>query len=103
MPTPFEQCNHKSTLDHLDFVSESVLELVNNRCVREVQERPVICSPLSVVVNYEGKCRLVLNLRHLNQFLRKDHFKYEDLRVAMLMVEESDLLLKFDLNQVTIM
>ena len=98
LPTPFEQGNHRSTLDHLDFASESVQELVNNRCVREVPEKPMVCSPLSVVLNQEGKCRLVLNLRHLNQFLRKDHFKYEDLRVAMLMVEQTDLLLKFDLK-----
>jgi len=42
---------------------------------------------------------LVLNLMHLNQFLRKDHFKYEDLRIAMLMYEQNDLLLK---NQDTI-
>ena len=44
----------------------------------------MVCSPLSVVANKEGKLRLVMNLRHLNQFLHKDcfildHFKYEDL------------------------
>ena len=98
VPTPFEQGNHKSAMDHLDFVSESVRELLNNRCVREVQSRPVVCSPLSVVSNHERKYRLVLNLRHLNQFLRKDHFKYEDLRIAMLMLEKGDLLIKFDLK-----
>ena len=58
----------------------------------------MVCSPLSVVSNHEGKQRLVLNLRHLNQFLRKDHFKYEDLRIAMLMLEKRDLLMKFDLK-----
>ena len=58
----------------------------------------MVCSSLSVVTNHEGKCRLVLNLRHLNQFLCKDHFKYEDLRIALLMFEQSDLLMKFDLK-----
>jgi len=98
MPTPFEQGNHKSTLDHIDFVTESVQELLNNRCVREVVAKPTICSPLSVVANHSGKYRLVLNLRHLNQFLRKDHFKYEDLRIATLMFERGDFLMKFDLK-----
>jgi len=98
--TLFEQGqgNHKSTLVHLLFVSESVRELLFNRSVREVQSKPLVCSPLSVVPNHEGKCRLVLNFRHLNQFLCKDHFKYEDLRIAMLMFEKSDFLIKFDLK-----
>ncbi|XP_065915901.1 uncharacterized protein [Dysidea avara] len=98
MPTPFEQGNHKSTGDYKDFVTDSVQELVNNRCVREVGTRPTICSPLSVVASHSGKHRLVVNLRHLNQFLRKDHFKYEDLRIATLMFEKGDFLMKFDLK-----
>jgi len=98
MPTPFEQGNHKSTLEHIEFVSDSIRELVNNRCAREVQVKPLVCSPLLVVTNNEGKCRLVLNLRHLNQFLCKDRFKYEDLRIAVLMFEQSDFLIKFDLK-----
>ena len=40
----------------------------------------------------------VLNLHHLNKFLRKDTFKYEDLRVATLMGEKEDFLFKFDLK-----
>jgi len=95
MPTPSEQGNHKSTLD---FVTESVQELLNNRSVREVTTKPTICSPLSVVANHSGKYRLVLNLRHLNQFLCKDHFKYEDLRITTLMFEKGDFLMKFDLK-----
>jgi len=62
-PIPFEQNNHNSAFNHTRFVSDSVQELQANRCVREVEERPFICSPLSVVTNQEGKHRLVLNLR----------------------------------------
>ena len=40
----------------------------------------------------------MLNLRVLNQYLRKDHFKYEDLRTAMLMLSRGDYLFKFDLK-----
>ena len=40
---------------------------------------------------------LVLNLPHLNPFLRKDKFRYEDLRVATLMIEK-DFLFRFDLK-----
>ena len=45
-----------------------------------------------------GKLCLVLNLRHLNQFLRKDRFKYEDLRVAIVMFENDNFVFKFDLK-----
>ena len=42
--------------------------------------------------------RLVINLRHLNRFLWKQKFKYEDLRVAMLLFEKGDFLFSFDLK-----
>jgi len=63
----YPMLNRVSTLDHMDFVTESVQELLNNRCMRKVVAKPAICSPLSVVANHSGKYRLVLNLRHLNQ------------------------------------
>ena len=64
----------------------------------KVAEKPHVCSPLSVVSNRIGKKRLVLNLRYLNQFLLKDKFKYEDLRLAMLMVGKNDFMISFDLK-----
>ena len=97
-PTPFVQGNHRSSLEHAGFVTVAVQELMANRCVKKVSEKPFVCSPLSVEVNSEGKQRLVLNLKHLNQFLRKDKFKYEDLRVALLMFQKGDFLFKFDLK-----
>ena len=40
----------------------------------------------------------MLNLRYLSQYLRKDRFKYKDLRTAMLMLNKNDFLFKFDLK-----
>ena len=48
--------------------------------------------------NSTGKKRLVVNLRHLNRFLWKQKFKYEDLRVAMMLLEKGDFLFSFDLK-----
>ena len=59
---------------------------------------PYICSPISVVESSSGKKRLVVNLRHLNKFLWKQKFKYEDLRIAMLLFERGDYLFSFDLK-----
>ena len=92
------QGNHRSALQHTGFVSEAIRELTVNRCVTQVSAKPFICSLLSVVVNSEGKSRLMLNLKHLNQFLRKDKFNHEDLRVASLMFRKDDFLFKFDLK-----
>lgn len=55
-----------------EFVTQAVAELLHNGCVKKLESAPHICSPLSVVVNPEGKKHLVINLRYLNQFYLKD-------------------------------
>jgi len=86
----------KSAELHSEFVDEAIQSLIENRCVLGVQEKPVLCSPLSVV---EGtKLRLLLNLRYLNQFLHVLSFQYEDLCIAALMFEKDEYLFKFDLK-----
>ena len=56
--------NQQSAVANADFVKQCLLELVKNRCVRQVDHVPVVRSPLSVVENSSGKKRLVINLRH---------------------------------------
>ena len=46
MPSPFEQGNHKSALDHHCFVTDSIQELIRNRCVREAQGNLGMQSPV---------------------------------------------------------
>ena len=98
LPEPFEKANHKSALENTDFVSSTLTDLENNRCILEVDSIPHICSPLSVVKNSSGKKRLVIDLRYLNGYLLKEKFKYEDLRLAMLMFQKGDYLFSFDLK-----
>ena len=50
------------------------------------------------MVGPADKKRLVLNLKYLNQFLRKDKFKYEDMKTAMQMLVAGDFMFKFDLK-----
>lgn len=98
LPPSHNQCNSKSTETHQKFVDEAVLSLLTNRCIRRVEAEPWLCSPLLVVSNSTGKLRLVLNLRYVNQFLHVTKFKYEDLRVAALMLERDEYMFKFDLK-----
>ena len=51
---------------------DTVTELLDSGCTVQVEATPHISSPLSVVTNERGK------------------FKYEDLRVAMLLIEKNN-------------
>ena len=62
LPWPVFKCNHRSALEHSDFVSSAIQELVDSGCVLPTGTCPIVCSPLSVVVNAKGKRRLVLDL-----------------------------------------
>ena len=97
-PTAYKRANQCSAYTNSDFVHKAVSELVNGHFVEEVQEPPYICSPLSVVENSSGKKRLVVNLRHVNQFLCKRRFKYEDLRIAMMLFSPGELMFNFDIK-----
>ena len=97
-PTPFARKNQASALQNAQFVQQSVEELLSNGCIRAVPGMPCICSPLSVVENSVGIKQVVINLRHLNRFLWKQRFKYEDLRVAMSLFEKGDYLFSFELK-----
>ena len=79
-------------------MDEAIQKLVQDCCVIKVDQKPHLCSPLSVVSNSANKLRLVLNLRYLNQFLYMQHFKYEDLHIAALLFEKHEYLFKFDLK-----
>ena len=95
-PTSYVHSNHQSASKNSSFVQESISELCATGCVVAVPAMPHICSPLSVVESSSGKKRLVINLRHLNRFLWKQKFKYEDLRVAILLLERGDYVFSFD-------
>ena len=97
-PSAYQHSNKASALDNAPFVNESILQLLEDGCIVEVDEKSTICSALSIVDNKSHKKWLVLNLRHLNKFLCSHKFKYEDLRMAMLLFDKGDLMLYFDLK-----
>ena len=90
--------NQISAIKNKKFVSQAVRELTIDGRLREVQEPPTVCSPLLVVTNRVGKQRLVLNLKYGNKFLRKEKFKYEDIRTGLLYFGRDEYLCTFDLK-----
>ena len=59
VPWPVFKCNHRSALEHEEFVATAIEELVQTGCVVSHVECPTVCRPPSVVANAKGKLRLV--------------------------------------------
>ena len=54
--------------------------------------------PLSVSIQPSGKKRLILDLRHVNLYVFKRKFRYEDVSVALQIFSQGFFLFKFDLK-----
>ena len=69
--------NNRSALQHPNFVADVITKLFSNGRVVEHDVPPFCVNHLTVV---EGKkFHLAINLRHVNNYLVKPKFKYEDL------------------------
>ncbi len=98
VPPPIYRMNHQSALSEPDFVEEEIAKLVRGTCVVNCAECPWICNPLLVVANAQGKKRLVVDLRYVNQFLRVDKFKYEGLELVPVLFSQGEWFITFDLK-----
>lgn len=80
------------------FIESAINDLISNGCVTEVFEAPVIVNHLSVAIQKSGKKRLILDLRHVYQFLYKCRFRCEDLFIAKEFLSPGDYMFSFDLK-----
>ena len=79
LPTPFAKRNNTSARENSDFVSQTVNNLLRLDLIEELAYKPHIINPRSVSTRISGRQRLILDLRHVNQFIYKQKFKCEDL------------------------
>lgn len=63
--------NNKSAIAHSDFVSKSIQESLKSGTVVKVDQILHVMNPLTMSVNAKGKERLILDLRHVNQYVVK--------------------------------
>ena len=70
--------NNKSALLHADFVLGAITELLKFGSVVQCPCPPVVVNPLSVSIQPNEKKRLILDLRHVNFFVKKSKIKFED-------------------------
>ncbi|CAI7926431.1 unnamed protein product [Closterium sp. NIES-54] len=97
-PTPFRQDNHAGALIHSTFTKQAITELLESGAATPAPAEQQLCiSPLNVVVQRE-KCRLILDLRRVNQNLCIPKFKYEGLNWVAELVHEDDWMFAVDLK-----
>ena len=97
LPPPSIERNNKSSLRHPQFVKDSIHQLLESGCVREVSIRPHCVNPLTVAQG--KKLRLVLDLsRNVNKYLHLPKFKYENLRTVADIIDPDDFFITFDLS-----
>ena len=88
--------NNRSAFQHPEFETQAISELLANDCIVEHSAPPFCVNPSSVA---EGKkLRLVIDLRHVNSFLVRFKFKYEDLRSLSEVLEEGHWFFTWDLK-----
>jgi len=88
--------NNKSSLKHPGFVEQAINALLEKGCIIELEDRPYCCNPLTVAER--PKLRLVIDLRHVNKYIKTTKFRYEDLSTLSEMFKEGDYFTKFDLT-----
>ena len=59
--------NNLSALERKDFVEQEILALLEKGCIEQC-EKPAVVNPLTVAES-KSKLRLVLDARHINQFV----------------------------------
>ena len=97
IPDKAEIKNNKSAKKNAQFVSDSIKELLESKRIVEVPFKPYVVNPLSVSSN-EGKHRLILDLRYVNDYLEKRKVKFEDWKTFQNYISSENYLFKFDLK-----
>jgi hypothetical protein len=96
-PPRREFANAPSALEHSDFVSGAVEEMLAADAVTLLPpgEKPMVVSPLGVVPKRGiDKFRLTVNMRYVNKHLGKKAFKFEGLKD---LAERGDYAVSYDL------
>ncbi len=72
--------NHPSAFDEQEFVDEQVKQMLESGAIAKVYKKPKVVSPLGTVPKSNGKLRLIMDMRHVNEYLVDTTFRMEGLR-----------------------
>ena len=96
-PPPSEKPNHPGARENSGFVRECVADLLTARAVKKVQRKPKVVNPLNVTPKKNGKLRLILDLRHVNDYLEVPKFKLDSLNLLPTLANNGDRMFAIDL------
>ena len=99
-PPRREFANAPSALEHSDFVSGAVEEMLAAEAVMLLPPgvKPTVVSPLGVVPKRgTDKFRLTVNMRYVNKHLGKKSFKFEGLKDLSDLAERGNYAVSYDL------
>ena len=102
-PSPYFEPNNRSAMSHPDFVRKELEDMVQQQVIREVDEQPFCCSPLSVAERVKEDGTIAYRLcfdgsRHINKLLKKEKFRLSNFLETTELVSENDYLAVFDLK-----
>ena len=89
--------NNKSSRIRPKFVRKEIDDLLHKGAIVECINPPSVVNPLTVAEK-EGKCRLVIDLRHINKRLVKTKYKFEGHDTAKQFLTEDSFMSVFDLK-----
>ena len=90
--------DNKSARGNPDFVTTEIDILLKKGVISVAEKMPVVVNPLTVAYNKAGKPRLVLDCRHVNQYIHVFKMKFEDIRVAFGLFESGTYVFTYDLK-----
>ena len=96
-----EMPNSKLALEHHDFVTSAISEIVEASAASALPTCfvPIVVSPLGVIPKpHSNKLGLIVNMIYVNKHLTKRVFKFEGLSDIADMAEKDDLSLSYDLT-----
>jgi Reverse transcriptase (RNA-dependent DNA polymerase)/DNA N-6-adenine-methyltransferase (Dam) len=95
--TPTKTLYKHSKTDH-HLIEEEILQLLCKRAIEEVSPHSYgFRSQLFTIPKKTGERRPVLNLRPLNKYVPRKHFKMESLKMACTLINRGDYLTSIDL------
>lgn len=80
-------------------IYDKIEKLLENGAIRKCQETTgQFISNIFLMPKPNGSCRLILNLKKLNQFIEKVHFKFEDIRTVKDLMHKDCFMATIDLK-----
>ena len=94
--------SHKVSVEDVLSIDKELGELIQKQAIHLVSEHDYngtgFVSSLFVIPKKEGGQRPVFNLRHLNQFIKYEHFKMEAIHMLRDLLKPNDFMAKIDLK-----